>query len=100
MKRVIDYDPQTGISHVLYHDESEGVSRYVAEQDTSSLLDFNRKLANEAGKKFGEWAKVASLPMALFMDLKKKGILDDAKAFKRWLNEPDNRFFRTHEGRL
>ena len=100
MKRVIDYDPQTGISHVLYTDESDGVSRYVAEQDTSFLLDFNRKLANEAGKKFGEWAKVASLPMALFMDLKQKGILDDSKAFKRWLNDPDNRYFRTHEGRL
>ena len=51
MRKVIDHDPVTGISHVLYHDESEGVSRYVAEQDTSFLLDFNRKQANEAGKK-------------------------------------------------
>ena len=100
MKRVIDYDPQTGISHVLYHDESDGVSRYVAEQAVDTLLDFNRKQANEAGKRFGEWAKVASIPLTIYNDLKAKGILDDAKAFKRWLNDPDNRYFRTHEGRL
>ena len=100
MRKVIDHDPTTGISHVLYHDEADGVSHYVAEQATDYLLDFNRKQANEAGKRFGNWAKVASLPMTVFMDMKKKGILDDSKAFKRWLNDPDNRFFRTHEGHL
>ena len=100
MRKVIDHDPNTGISHVLYHDEEDGVSRYVAEQDTSSLLDINRAEANAAGKRFGDWARVARLPMTLFVELKKKGILDDAKAFKRWLNDPDNRYFRTHEGRL
>lgn len=100
MRKVIDTDPVTGISHVLYHDESDGVSHYVAEQATDYLLDFNRKQANEAGKRFGEWAKVASLPMTLFMKLKAEGVLDDPKALKRWLNDPDNRYFRTHEGRL
>jgi len=100
MRKVIDHDPNTGISHVLYHDESDGVAHYVAEQSVDTLLDFNRKQANEAGKRFGEWAKVASLPLTLFQDLKKKGILDDAKAFKRWLNDPDNKYFRTHEGHL
>lgn len=100
MRKVIDHDPTTGISHVLYFDESEGVANYVAEQETSFLLDFNRAQANEAGKRFGEWAKVASLPMTVFMDLKQKGILDDSKAFRRWLNDPDNRYFRTHGGTL
>lgn len=100
MRKVIDHDPATGISHVLYHDESDGVSHYVAEQDTSTLLDWNRKQANEVGKRFGEFTKVASIPMPLYMDLKKKGILDDVKAFRRWLNDPDNRFFRTHEAHL
>lgn len=100
MRKVIDHDPTTGISHVLYHDESDGVSRYVAEQATDFLTDFNRKQANEAGKRFGEWAKVASLPMTLYLKLKQEGVLDDPKALKRWLNDPDNRYFRTHEGRL
>lgn len=100
MRKVIDHDPNTGISHVLYHDESDGVAHYVAEQSVDTLLDFNRRQANEANKRFGDWAKVASLPLTIFHDLRAKGILDDSKALKRWLNDPDNKYFRTHEGHL
>lgn len=100
MRKVIDTDPTTGISHVLYYDNDTDKASYVAEQDTSVLLDLNRKQANEQGKRYGEWTKVASLPMTLWVKLKQEGILDDAKAFKRWLNDPDNRYFKTHEGRV
>jgi hypothetical protein len=100
MRKVIDHDPATGISHVLYHDESEGLSRYVAEQDVTKTLDLNRKQANDAGKRFGELTHVARVPNVVLLDLKKKGILDDWNALKRWLNDPDNRYFRTHEGSL
>ena len=42
--------------------------------------------------------RVASIPMNVFMELKKKGIVDDKKAFRRWLNDRDNRVFRTRPG--
>jgi hypothetical protein len=35
-----------------------------------------------------------------YMDLKKKGILDDQVALKRWLNDPENRYFRTRPGQV
>jgi hypothetical protein len=38
--------------------------------------------------------------MPLFYRLKKDGIIDDPSAMKRWLNDPDNRFFRTRPGRV
>jgi hypothetical protein len=44
--------------------------------------------------------KVASIPMNVYFDLKEKGILDDPAALKRWLNDSDNRFFRTKAGRV
>jgi hypothetical protein len=44
--------------------------------------------------------KVASIPMTLFYDLKKQGIIDDPARLKAWLNNPDNRFFRTRPGRV
>ena len=102
MKQVIDHDPNTGISHVLYFDEGTQEARYVAEQDVTGTLDLNRKQANEVGKRFGGEAMhhVARIPNVILLDLKKQGILDDWPRFKRWLNDPDNRFFRTHEGSL
>jgi hypothetical protein len=101
MKRIIDHDPETGVSHFMYYDEGDGQASYVAQQDVSPLLDHNRAVSNEVGKRFGQnMTHVASLPPIVYWDLKRKGILDDSKAFKRWLNDPENRFFRTHEAHL
>ena len=49
---------------------------------------------------WGEWSKVASIPMPLYYRLKRDGIADDPKRMKAWLNDADNRFFRTRPGRV
>jgi len=48
---------------------------------------------------------IARLPLTLVDDLNRKGIMQgfkvvDQTAFKAFLNHPDNRFFRTHPGRV
>ena len=51
---------------------------------------------NEAKRTMdGLGRKVASIPLVVWNDLQKKGITRDKAAFKRWLNDPDNKFFRT-----
>ena len=96
----MDHDPTTGISHVFYYDEMTDEATIVAEQDVSSVVELNKKSYNETHGKFGEFSKVASLPLVVYNDLQQKGILNDPKALKRWLNDPDNRFFRTRPGTL
>ena len=96
----MDHDPKTGISHVFYYDDMTDEATIVAEQDVSSVVELNKKSFNETHGKFGEFSKVASLPLVVYNDLQKKGILNDEKAFKRWLNDPDNRFFRTRPGTI
>ena len=49
--------------------------------------------------------KIASIPMTVIDRLNQKGIMRgfhvlDQKKFKEWLNDPDNRFFRTKQGRI
>jgi hypothetical protein len=44
--------------------------------------------------------RVASIPMGVYMELDAKGIARDEKAFARWLDDPDQRAFRTRPGRL
>jgi hypothetical protein len=43
---------------------------------------------------------VASIPLPLYFDLKAKGIIDDQKKFKEWLNDSDNRHFRMRPGKI
>ena len=77
-------------------------------QDVSSIVEKNKKEYNQTP---GRWGgdlldnKIASIPMTVIDDLNKKGIMKgfhvvDQKKFKLWLNDPDNRFFRTRQGRI
>lgn len=79
-------------------------------QDVSEIVDANRREYASYDER-ARWSdeplgnKVASIPMTVIDDLNKAGImrgfhvLDQAK-FKAWLNNPDNRFFRTRPGRI
>lgn len=40
--------------------------------------------------------KVASLPMMVYLDLRKRGILGDKAALRRWLQTEEARPYRTH----
>jgi hypothetical protein len=70
------------------------------------LVENNKAYAKEnprnvhAGNTQKHMVKVAELPLATYMLLKQLGIMDDSKRFKTWLNDPDNRFFRTYDGRV
>ena len=71
--------------------------------DATDVIEENKATFNQYDEKAnwkGDMHKVASIPMALFYDLKKQGIIDDPARLKAWLNDPDNRFFRTRPGRV
>jgi hypothetical protein len=50
--------------------------------------------------------KVASIPLIVVQQLAKKGIMNQAGGikdkvrFRKWLNDPDNRFFKTYNGTI
>ena len=97
-KRIFDTDPMTGITR-YWHVKENG--EYVIETVQKVDVDeANTRARNATDKrtKWGEMARVASIPLSVYYDLKRQGIVDDQKAFKKWLNDPDNRVFRTREG--
>lgn len=97
-KRIFDTDPLTGITRYWHvKDNGEYVIETVQKVDVDEA---NTRARNATDKrtKWGEMARVASIPLSVYYDLKRQGIVDDQKAFKKWLNDPDNRVFRTREG--
>ena len=97
-KRIFDTDPLTGITRYWHvKDNGEYVIETVQELDVD---ESNKRARNSTDKrtKWGDMSRVASIPLSVFYDLKRQGIVDDQKAFKKWLNDPDNRVFRTREG--
>lgn len=76
-------------------------------QDISHILESNKAQFNAIDEKakWGEWTKIASIPNVVIDDLNKQGIMRgfavlDEKRFRAFLNNPDNRFFRTRPGQV
>jgi len=99
MKRLFSRDAATGITK-YWHVTGEG--EYVIEtvQDSTKILEANKRSYNDVSGKFGNHAKVASIPLSVYYELKKQGIADDPTALKEWLNQSDNEAFRTRSGTL
>jgi hypothetical protein len=76
-------------------------------QDISGIIESNKAQFNAIDEKakWGEWTKVASIPNVVVDELNKQGIMRgfavlDEKRFRLFLNDPDNRFFRTRPGQV
>jgi hypothetical protein len=102
MKRLITDDVKQTIFHS--HDGNDFIETH---QDVSAIVEANKASFNQFDERtrWGEFDKVASIPLAVIDDLNKQGIMRgfaviDAQRMKIWLNNPDNRFFRTRPGQV
>ena len=102
MKKLFDVDPLTGTVQWFHWDEqSKGKEMIIqTQQRTDEIIETNKIDYNEAGSRWGDGQMVARLPLTIWGDLKKRGIIDDKKALRKWLNDPDNAVFRTRPGRI
>jgi len=93
-------------------DDGEGGIIIKHETDLTDFIEHTKAQYNANPGKTG-WSgevldpknKIASLPLAIINDLNAKGIMrgfhiQDPKAMKKWLNDPDNRVFRTRGGEV
>ena len=92
------------------HADGEGGIIVETRQDITANIEQNLKEFNSFDER-ARWSddmfgnKVASIPLTVIDDLNAKGIMRgfavvDEKKFKEFLNNPDNRFFRTRPGRV
>lgn len=90
------------------HADGDGGIIIETRQDISAILEQNKKEYNSFDER-AKWSdellgnKIASIPMTVIDDLNKQGIMRgfhivDEKRMKAWLNERDNRVFRTRTG--
>lgn len=84
------FDSNTGDVHMsTFQDIGEIVKKNKADRKAFAIDK------NSATGRFGEFAKVASIPNVVVDQLMKSGVWFDRVAFRKWLNDPDNRLFRT-----
>jgi protein involved in ribonucleotide reduction len=97
---LIDHDRVSGMSSHFEYDAGTDMYLLRNSQDVSGIVEANKREFNDAPRRHGDGIgrKVASIPLNIWFELRKQGITRDRKAFKRWLNDSDNRVFRTSPG--
>jgi hypothetical protein len=88
----------------MFHASTDG-DTFITEkvQDVTEIVGANKTLYNAHDERTPfakDIERVASIPVVVWERLKREGIADDRKALLRWLDDPDNRAFRTRPGRL
>lgn len=100
-KKVLQSDPLTGVTKYFHEDDNGNafaIETEMAAPVLEQIVEANKQAYNEAPSGWGNGRLVASIPIHVYWDLKRRGIADDDAAMKRWLNDPDNRFFRVRPG--
>jgi hypothetical protein len=101
MSRILfDEIPEYGVRQWFHYDDQADRFYIQTEQWVEDIIEQNKADYNDAPTSWGEGRLVARIPLSVYWDLKKKGIADDDAAMKKWLEDPDNRFFRCRPGNL
>lgn len=106
MKKVLSFDPFTG-KKLVATDDGDGGLIIQSSQDVTAILEQNKAEYNmkSTSDRWGDMTKVASLPYQIVDTLNQKGIMRgfavvNETEFRKFLNDPENRFFRTRPGRV
>lgn len=96
-----DWDPLTGRTVWALFDGEKTVFRIDTPVDAT--LEENARARNDAPTGWkGDWHRIASVPMQLLYDrnlgLNEAILQGDDKYLSKWLNDGDNRAWRTKEG--
>lgn len=106
-RRHLGTNPLTGAVETFYFDHATDEIHIHQTEDVTRLTETTKALYNDAASNWkGDWHHVASIPMTLLPELQKQGIMNtagrilDMPKFKAWVNDRDNRVFRTKPGQI
>lgn len=98
---LMEFDPVSGRSIWSYFDGQKTV--YRTDYPVQATMTENEAVRNEADRAWrGDWHRVASIPLNVAHDsgLVAAQTQGDDKFVKRFLNDSENRAWRTKEGRI
>ena len=99
-RTLLDVTPHRWTEHI---EEPDGTFTITTHQDVEPILDHTKAAYNNYGDKLtpgkrGEFHRVASIPLNVWEQWKKEtnsAIEKDQKLLAKYLNDPDNKYFKT-----
>lgn len=106
-KRLLNVDKSTG-KETWMHDNVDGGFTVEQKQHVKQVIETAKAKANEyergslIGNTQRHWQQVAEIPSSIYLELRQRfgDPRDNPKDWKKWLNDYNNRYFRTSGGRV
>ena len=89
-----------GVETEVHTEDGDGTFHITKKQNVQSTLDYTKFLREQPVNRKSDDRHVAEIPPVLAAKLIRDGILGDSKAILKWLDKPENKCFKTVEGRL
>ncbi len=89
--------------NTTYEEESDGTVHITKYQDTDPILQINKQEYHSGINDKSDLRKVASIPLVVWQNWIKEtngAIQKDEVLLAKYLNDPDNKFLRTHNSRI
>lgn len=98
---LVSHDVQLGRT-VWSRQNPDGSTTYRTDYAVDDTIEANRDMRNAAASGWGgDWHRVASVPLNVFWDeLAEASRQGDDRYISKWLNDGDNRAWRTKSGRV
>ena len=99
--RPLDYDPVMGIRETFHYDPDTEEAWVEYEEDLQTVVDTAKALhadTDERARYHDGFNHVGYIPPII--QHMHPELMYDNKALAKWLNNPDNRFFRTRPGKI
>jgi len=89
---------ESGVQTAVHTEDGDGTFHITKKQDVQPTLDYTKYLREQPVDRKNEVRHVAEIPPVLAAKLIRDGILGDSKRLLKWLDQPENRAFKTWEG--
>lgn len=103
MKRPLTRSPKGIKTEVEFQEDGSltGLPVFTETQAVGKIADFNNAMDNHVRQSATKGhVHVAEIPIAVVNQLMRDGIWQDKDRLTKWLNDPDNRAWRTDRRRL
>ena len=89
-----------GVETAVHTEDGTGKFHVTKKQNVQPTLDYTKFLREQPVNRKAEDRHIAEIPPVLAAKLIRDGIMGDSKAILKWLDQPENKCFKTVEGRL